>query len=113
MHQIASRHYAFEARCFVLAAGLIMRAEDLPAELERCADVVESKSLVLRGGSCIIAPDGSFVIEPVFDEQTIITAELDLSIIDKELLTLDVSGHYHRPDVFEFKLQSSQREIPE
>jgi hypothetical protein len=33
MHQIASRHYAFEGRCFVLAAGLIMRAKDLPDEL--------------------------------------------------------------------------------
>ena len=112
MHQIASRHYAFEARCFVLAAGLIMRAEDLPIELERCADAVKPDSLVLRGGSCIIAPDGSFVVEPVFDKETIITAELDLSIIDKELLTLDVTGHYHRPDVFEFKLQNSQREAP-
>jgi nitrilase len=113
MHQIASRHYAFEARCFVLAAGLVMRAEDLPAELERCADAMEPNSLVLRGGSCIIAPDGSFVVEPVFDEETIITAELDLSIIDKELMTLDVSGHYHRPDVFEFKLQNSHRETSE
>jgi predicted amidohydrolase len=113
MHQIASRHYAFEGRCFVLAAGLIMRAEDLPVELERCADAVEPNSLVLRGGSCIIAPDGSFVVKPVFDKETIITAELDLSLIDRELMTLDVSGHYHRPDVFEFKLQKSERETPE
>lgn len=33
LHQLASRHYAFEARCFVLAAGLLMRGVDLPAEL--------------------------------------------------------------------------------
>ena len=113
MHQIASRHYAFEGRCFVLAAGLIMKAEDLPVELERCAEAYDPNSLVLRGGSCIIAPDGKFVVEPVFDEETIITAELDLSMIDRELMTLDVSGHYHRPDVFEFKLQNGQRETPE
>jgi predicted amidohydrolase len=113
MHQIASRHYAFEGRCFVLAAGLIMKAEDLPVELERCAGANAPNSLVLRGGSCIIAPDGKFVVEPVFDEETIITAKLDLSMIDRELMTLDVSGHYHRPDVFEFKLQNGQREMPE
>ena len=113
MHQIASRHYAFEARCFVLAAGLIMRAEDLPVELETCSDATSADSIVLRGGSCIIAPDGSFVVEPVFDKETIVTAELDLSMIDRELMTLDVSGHYHRPDVFEFRLQNSQRETPE
>jgi len=33
LHQLASRHYAFEGRCFVLAVGLMMRAEDLPREL--------------------------------------------------------------------------------
>ena len=113
MHQIASRHYAFEGRCFILAAGLIMKAGDLPVELERCASANDPNSLVLRGGSCIIAPDGSFVVEPLFDEETIITAELDLSMIDRELMTLDVSGHYHRPNVFEFKLQNCQRETPE
>ena len=110
MHQIASRHYAFEGRCFVLAAGLIMSAKDLPAELERCAEANDSDSLVLHGGSCIIAPDGKFLIEPVFDEETIIVAELDLSLIDRELMTLDVSGHYYRPDVFEFKLRNEPRE---
>ncbi len=34
MHQIACRHYAFERRCFVLAAGLIMPVKDLPAEFD-------------------------------------------------------------------------------
>ena len=34
MLQIASRHYAFEGRCFVLAAGSLMRASALPPELE-------------------------------------------------------------------------------
>jgi hypothetical protein len=33
MHQLASRHYAFEGRCFVLAAGMIMRVKDMPKEL--------------------------------------------------------------------------------
>src|SRR5215211_5956526 len=34
MHQVASRHYAFEGRCFVLAAGSLLRASALPPELE-------------------------------------------------------------------------------
>ena len=33
-HQLASRQYAFEGRCFVLAAGSVMRASSLPPELE-------------------------------------------------------------------------------
>jgi len=110
MHQIASRHYAFEARCFVLAAGLLMRVSDIPAGLPVTTELAAApEKLLLRGGSCIIAPDGSYVVEPVFDEETIITAELDLSLIDKEKMTLDVTGHYSRPDVFDFKLNQGSR----
>ncbi|PYT06981.1 MAG: nitrilase, partial [Acidobacteria bacterium] len=34
MNLIASRHYAFEGRCFVIACGAVMRASELPVELE-------------------------------------------------------------------------------
>jgi predicted amidohydrolase len=110
MHQIASRHYAFEGRCFVLAAGSIMKAGDLPSELAATDDIAATPDrLLLRGGSCIIAPDGSYVVEPVFDEEKIITAELDLTMIDKEKMTLDVSGHYSRTDVFDLKVNKGSR----
>jgi len=108
-HQIASRHYAFEGRCFVLAAGLIMKAADLPAELLSETELSKLPENILRGGSCIIAPDGGFIVEPIFDEETIITAELDLTRIDKEKMTLDVSGHYSRPDVFDFEVNRKPR----
>ncbi len=108
-HQIASRHYAFEGRCFVLAAGLIMRAADLPAEFLSETDLTKLPENILRGGSCIITPDGNFLIEPVFDEEKIITAEIDLAQIDKEKMTLDVSGHYSRPDVFDFDVNRKSR----
>ena len=106
MHQIASRHYAFEGRCFVLAVGLIMPAGDLPPEFSLPTTLVNKPdALVLRGGSCIIGPSGQYVVEPVFDEETTLIAELDLRLIDKEKLTLDVTGHYHRPDVFDWRLR--------
>jgi predicted amidohydrolase len=104
MNLVASRHYAFEGRCFVIACGAIMRASELPGELETI-DSVEPGSFVLNGGSAIIAPDGSLLAGPVFDEEVILTADLDLSRIAEESLALDVTGHYSRPDVFEFKLK--------
>jgi predicted amidohydrolase len=110
MHQIASRHYAFEARCFVLAAGLIMRVRDLPHELSAPADFAgRPDELLLRGGSAVIGPDGQYVADPVFDEETILTAEIDLSQIDQEKMALDVSGHYHRPDIFDLSLNKGSR----
>jgi predicted amidohydrolase len=107
MHQIASRHYAFEGRCFVLAAGLMMKVRDLPAQLQVVSELSDKPDhFLLRGGSCIIAPDGRYVVEPVFDEEQIVIAELDLKAIDQERMTLDVSGHYHRPDLFDLKVKA-------
>ncbi len=106
MHQIASRHYAFEGRCFVLAAGLVMPAKDLPAELTVAPELSnQPERLILRGGSAIIGPDGHYVVAPVYDEETILIAELDPAVIDQEKMTLDVTGHYHRPDVFDLRLR--------
>jgi len=105
-HQLASRHYALEGRCFVLAVGLLMQVKDLPDVLAKPDELMDKPDdFILRGGSCIIAPDGRYVVEPVFDEETILTAQLDFALIDQEKMTLDVSGHYHRPDVFDFKLR--------
>ncbi len=111
MHQIASRHYAFEARCFVLAAGLIMHVRDLPPELNTPAELANGPDdLLLRGGSAVIGPDGRYIAGHVFDKETIMTAEIDFSEIDREKMTLDVSGHYNRPDVFDLRLNLSSRE---
>src|SRR5512133_94647 len=105
MLQVASRHYAFEGRCFVLAAGSLLRARDLPPELEPHPDRVTSPSQwVLRGGSAIIGPDGAYVAGPVFDEPCILTADLDLDRVREEKMSLDVAGHYSRPDCFELRI---------
>ncbi len=106
MHQIASRHYAFEARCFVLATGLVMRVKDLPAELRATTELAANPdAFLLRGGSAIIGPDGKYVVEPVYEQERIITAALDLDAVDREKMTLDVSDHYSRSDIFDFEIR--------
>jgi nitrilase len=110
MHQVASRNYAFEGRCYVLAAGALMRASALPSELEPHPErVSHPDQWVLRGGSTIIAPDGTYVVEPVYDKPEILVAELELGRIREEGMTLDVTGHYHRQELFEFRPVRSGR----
>ncbi len=105
MLQIASRHYAFEGRCFVLAAGSLMRASALPRELEPHPGIVTSnEQFVLRGGSAIIGPDGRYLCEPVFDAPALVVGDLELGRTREEAMTLDVSGHYSRPDVFSMQM---------
>jgi predicted amidohydrolase len=108
-HQMASRHYAFEGRCYVLAAGSIQRSEDVPAELERPSD---TPPLLLRGGSAVYAPDFSVPIEPQLDAESIVFADLDLSMRDRELMTMDVGGHYSRGDVLRLKVDRRRQAQP-
>jgi nitrilase len=105
MHQIASRQYAFEGRCFVLAAGSLLRARDLPSELEpHPARVTSPSQWILRGGSAIVGPDGMYIVEPVFDEPRTLLADIDLARVREERMSLDVSGHYSRPDCLSLQI---------
>ena len=108
MHQVACRHYAFEGRCFVLAAGQIMRASSLPPRLSG-PQQLSPDTLIEQGGSAIIAPDGSYLAGPVFDQETILHATLDLTEIDRECMTLDVTGHYSRSDIFRFNVVQDEK----
>ena len=104
LHQVASRQYAFEGRCFVLASGALMRASALPPELEPHPErVTAPDQWVLRGGSAIIGPDGKYIAEPLYEEPGLVMAELDLKRASEESMTLDVTGHYHRPELFDFR----------
>ena len=110
-HQIASRHYAFEGRAFTLAVGGIMPVADFPPELDLPADLRDQPSaLLLNGGSAVIAPDGEYLIPPVYDAETILYADLDLNQIVQEQMTLDVTGGYARDDIFTFAVNRNRLE---
>ena len=107
MLQVASRHYAFEGRCFVVAVGQMMAAKDFPPELELPKHLKdEPDEMVLNGGSAIIAPDGFYDLKPQYGKEGIIYHTLkDLDQIYRERMTLDTTGHYQRPDIFELKIK--------
>ena len=101
IHLVASRHYAFEGRCFVVAVGSVLRRDQVPANLEIFHDDgFDPGGQLLAGGSAIIGPDGECLVGPAGAEETILYADLDLARIPAEHLTFDAVGHYGRPDVF-------------
>jgi predicted amidohydrolase len=115
IHQVASRSYAFEGRCYVLCAGLYLPLDDVPADLEvrdaleRVAADNPDPSLVLWGGSGILGPDGEWIAGPVVGREEIVYAEVDLDRIAAEQQALDAAGHYHRPDVFSVTVDETPR----
>ncbi len=115
MHQVASRHYAFEGRCFVLMAGGFLTVGDLPddEELRRATlglgDLGGGEEMIIPGGSGIIGPDGAWVAGPAPDEPTIVYGTIDLGRIVEEQLALDSAGHYSRPDIFSVSVADRPR----
>lgn len=93
------RHIALEGRCFVLSACQVLRRKDIPPGM-RVSLGDSPDSMLMRGGSCIVDPLGKVIAGPHFDEEAILTADLDLADIARGKFDFDVVGHYSRPDVF-------------
>ncbi len=116
MHHIASRHYAFEGRCFVVCAGSYLRAADIPSDFEPMAafgdlgDLGGAGGELIPGGSGIIGPDGHWVTAPVAHEATIVYGDIDLARVAEEQMAFDAAGHYGRPDIFQLTVDARARE---
>jgi nitrilase len=104
LHRFATRHYAFEGRCYALCViGAPVTADQLPEDFELREAMGATDDFVDReptGGTCVFAPDGTIVADSVAGEETVVYADLDLGRIPEEQAALDVVGHYNRPDVF-------------
>jgi nitrilase len=102
------QHVALEGRCFVLSANQFARRRDYPAHYPtHFGD--DPDTILSRGGSCIIGPLGNVLAGPRFDEETILTAEIDRRDIARARLDFDPVGHYARPDVFRLIVDESSR----
>lgn len=95
------RHIAREAGCWVVGSGNLLRGSDLQSAHQDLADLyTDGDEWVNPGDSVVIAPGGEIVAGPLHREQGILYVELDLAKIGSARRTLDVVGHYARPDVF-------------
>jgi nitrilase len=93
------RHVALEGRCFVLSACQYLTRGDCPPDYD-CVQGDDPQAVLIRGGSCIVAPLGEVLAGPVFGRECVLTADLDLAEIARGKYDFDVAGHYARPDVF-------------
>ena len=95
--QIFSRYYAFEGQVFVINAMGYITAETVPDDFP-LKDVTDF-SKAWRGGSVIISPTGKYLAGPVYDQETILYAEINLEEILEAKARIDTAGHYARWDV--------------
>jgi len=96
------KHIARESRAFVLSCCVFQRASSYPDDVQ----LADGDELVGRGGSAILGPDGAYLAGPLWDEEGILTAELDPQRLYEERQRFDPAGHYNRPDVLRFELRT-------
>jgi nitrilase len=97
-------HIARESRAFVVAPSHFQRARSYPDEFA-LRDELAGLDVIGRGGSAILAPDGSYLAGPLYDEESILYADLDPARLDEERQRFDPAGHYHRPDVLSLRVR--------
>jgi nitrilase len=101
-------HIARESRAFVVAPSHFQRAAAYPDDFP-LRELIENLDVIGRGGSAILAPDGSYLAGPLYDEEGILYAELDPARLLEERQRFDPAGHYHRPDVLRLEVTPQRR----
>ena len=102
--QATIQHIAIEGKCYFVNADMIIRKDSYPADL-RADEIKDLPYWVCHGGSCIIDPFGHYVTDPVWDEETVIYADLDMELPASCKMEHDAVGHYARPDVLKLVVE--------
>ena len=105
--QATLRHIACEGRCFVLGCNQYVRKDMYPADLPTLSELAAQPDVMCRGGSVIVSPLGEVIAGPLYDQEGILYADVDMGEIVRSKLDFDVTGHYARPDVFRFAVNDA------
>jgi nitrilase len=107
--QASMKHIACEGRCFVLGSNQYVEKSMVPEDLPMMDELNDSPEIMCSGGSAIVSPLGDVIAGPLFGEEGVLRAELNLSDLKKARMDFDVFGHYSRPDVFKFEYKSEYK----
>ena len=102
--QSTLQHIACEGRCFVLGCNQFVTKSMYPTELVGLDELVGQPEIMCRGGSAILSPLGEVLAGPLYDQEGMLCADLDLAQIARSKFDFDVTGHYARPDVFQLMI---------
>lgn len=108
MALVNARNTAAEGRVYVILVGHLLRKASYPDDFELKSELENAPEFLEKGGSAIIAPDGSVLAGPLWEAEGILYADLDLNRVVEERQLLDVVGHYARPDVLRLHFDPSE-----
>jgi len=101
---LSMQHIAREGGMFVINVCQALRMDDIPDHFEFKKLYSGDREWINPGNSCIINPRGEIIAGPLDAKQKLLYAEIDTSQIPAAKRMFDVTGHYARPDVFNFSV---------
>lgn len=109
-----TKFIAKESRSFVISVSGLMRKSDITTDLPHSQVMVENfEGVQADGGSCLVGPDGEWIIEPVIEKEGLFTAEISHQQVREERQNFDPAGHYSRPDVTRLVVNRERQSLVE
>lgn len=108
------QHIAREGGCWVVSCGSALQARDIPDAFPGKGELFRNPDEWINpGDSVVVAPGGKIVAGPLHEERAILYAEIDLERVGVARRSLDVVGHYARPDLFELRVNARPQTVVE
>ncbi len=104
-------HIACESRCFVVSACQYYEKSMYPPEMETLDEIKDLPDILSRGSSVIISPMGEVLAGPLYNEEGILYADLNLDETVKGRFDFDVVGHYSMDNVFQLIVDEKPKKI--
>ena len=98
------RHIAKEAGCWVIGTATAVQGSDLPDDFPERDKLFAAEEWINDGNAVVVKPMGAVVAGPLNREKGILYAEIDQEDARRARRSLDVCGHYSRPDIFSFSV---------
>lgn len=107
---VTLRHIAREAGCWVIGTATALQGSDLPEDFPERDRLYKPEEWVNDGDAVVINPAGGVVAGPLHREKDILYAEIDIEAARRARRSLDLCGHYARPDIF--SLSVNRKPLP-
>lgn len=104
------RHIAREAGCWVIGTATALQGGDVPEDFPEHDRIFKPEEWINVGDAVVVNPGGAIAAGPLHCEKGILYAEIDVEAARRARRSLDVCGHYSRPDIF--SLSVNRKPLP-